>query len=92
MANLKRKRIVEIKFTPPADCGEVKVAGDFTDWEKGAIVMSRSGKSGEWAASMKLAPGEHQYRFLLDGKWYTDSATEHVVSPFGSENSVLRIS
>jgi len=91
MAIINKKRIAEIKFTPPLDCKEVKVAGDFTNWEKGAIVMSKSGKSGEWSASVRVTPGNHQYRFLLDGKWYTDPVTEHIMSPLGSENSVLRI-
>jgi len=38
-----------------------------------------------------VTPGEHQYRFLIDGNWYTDPSTEHTLSPFGSENSVLRV-
>ncbi len=91
MAVSNRKRLVKIKFAAPPNCNEVQIAGDFTDWEKGAIYMSKSGRSGEWTASVKVAPGEHQYRFLLDGKWYTDPTTEHAISPFGSENSVLRV-
>ena len=91
MANISRKRLVKIQFKAPSDHREVKIAGDFTDWDKGAITMSRSGRSGEWTASVRVSPGEHQYRFLLDGNWYTDPTTEHAVSPFGSENSVLRV-
>ncbi|MFH1709992.1 MAG: isoamylase early set domain-containing protein [bacterium] len=86
-----RKRLVKIKFQSPMDCSEIKIAGDFTEWEKGAIYMSKPGRSGEWMASVKIAPGEHQYRFLIDGNWFTDPTTEHMMSPFGSENSVLRV-
>jgi len=91
MAISGKKRLVKINFNAPMNCSEVKIAGDFTDWKKGAIYMSKSGRSGEWMASVRMNPGEHQYRFLLDGNWYTDPTTEHVMSPFGSENSVLRV-
>ncbi len=97
MAISSRKKMVAIKFTPPVtlqDVREVKVAGDFTNWEKGAIVMSKSGKRGEWLASVSVTSGDHQYhqyRYLLDGKWFTDPLTEHVMSPLGTENSLLRI-
>ena len=89
---MARARLVKIKFMAPRTCSEVRIAVDFTDWEKGAIMMSRSGKSGEWTAAVRMTPGEHQYRFLMDGSWYTDPTTEHAISPFGSENSVLRVS
>ena len=48
-----RKKTVKIKFHAPMNVNEVKIAGDFTDWEKGAITLTRSGKSGEWTASIK---------------------------------------
>jgi 1,4-alpha-glucan branching enzyme len=91
MATSNKKRLVKINFKAPTGCKEVKIAGDFTDWDKGAIYMSKSGRSGAWTASVRVEPGMHQYRFLLDGNWYTDPSTEHVISPFGSENSVLRV-
>lgn len=87
-----RARLVKIKFKPPRDCREVKIAGDFTEWDKGAVYMSKSGRGGEWIASIRVTPGEHQYRFLLDGNWYTDPTTEHALNPFGVENSILRVS
>jgi 1,4-alpha-glucan branching enzyme len=86
-----RKRLVQIKFHAPMNVHEVKIAGDFTDWDKGAIFMTRSGKSGVWTASIKTTLGEHQYRYMLDGNWFTDPSTEHIANSFGSENSVLRV-
>ena len=91
MAISSRTRLVKLKFKAPTNCKEVKIAGDFTEWEKAAIYMSKLGRSGEWMASIRVTPGEHQYRFLIDGNWYTDPTTEHAMSPFGSENSVLRV-
>jgi 1,4-alpha-glucan branching enzyme len=86
-----RVRLVKVKFKPPMNCKEVRIAGDFTQWDQAAIYMSKSGRTGEWMTSVRVTPGEHQYRFLIDGNWYTDPTTEHVMSPFGSENSVLRV-
>ena len=57
MASISRARMVKIKFKPPINCSEIRIAGDFTDWEKGAIVMSKATRSGEWMASVRLAPG-----------------------------------
>lgn len=92
MAVKNKKSNVDIKINPHMKCNEVKLVGDFTDWEKGAIHMTKSGRSGVWKASVKLTPGEHQYRFLVDGNWYSDPSTEHIMNAFGSENSVLRVS
>lgn len=90
MANIKT-RLVKFTFKPPTNVNEVKLAGDFTEWDKGAIMMSKSGRSGEWSASIRVTPGEHQYRFILDGNWYTDPTTDHAYNSFGTENSLLRV-
>ena len=91
MANISKSRLVKFRFMSPMEAKEVKLAGDFTDWDRGAITMSKGGRSGEWTASIRVTPGEHQYRFLLDGNWYTDPTTEHANNSFGSENSILRV-
>lgn len=92
MVTTNRKKSVSIKFKPQVRCNDVMLAGDFTDWEKGAIHMTKSARSGEWKASVKLTPGEHQYRFLVDGNWFTDPSTEHILNTFGGENSFIRVS
>jgi 1,4-alpha-glucan branching enzyme len=87
-----KTRLIKIKFKPPVNAGDVKIAGDFTDWQHGAITMSKSSRSAEWTASLRLTPGDHQYRFIMDGNWYTDPSTEHVHNDLGSDNSILRVS
>ena len=86
-----KTRLVKFKFKPPHQCNNIKIAGDFTEWEKGAIIMSKSGRTGEWTASVRVPAGEHQYRFMIDGNWFTDPSTEHSINPFGSSNSILRV-
>ena len=87
---VKKSKIVTFSFNN-ANVKNVKLCGDFTDWDKNAITM-RSAKAGEWTAIVSLTPGEHQYKFLADGKWFTDPATDYKVNNnIGSENSVRRI-
>ncbi len=54
-------------FTAPAAVW-VELVGDFTQWQKQAIGM-RKDADGVWRATVQLAPGEHYYRFLVDGQW-----------------------
>jgi hypothetical protein len=90
MPNLRKKR-VKFSFLAPQGTRDVKLCGDFTSWEQGAIVM-KSAKSGEWTAMVSVEPGEHQYKFLADGNWYADpKAGKWVNNEFGSQNSVRLI-
>jgi len=69
----------------------VKVAGTFTDWEKNAIELQKLG-DGEWSAMVKLPSGEYQYKFLVDGEWFTDpNASAEVWNNIGSVNSWISV-
>lgn len=91
MAKMKlvsAKKKVTFKFKAPDNIHEVKLAGDFTGWEQGAIFMTK-GRGGEWKAQVALEPGEHQYKFVADGNWLTDPAADRQSSnDQGIENSV----
>lgn len=70
---------------------EVIVTGDFCGWTKEGIRLSSSG-NGQWETILQLAPGEYQYRLLVDGRWQDHpSAKKRVPNPFGSENCVLAV-
>jgi 1,4-alpha-glucan branching enzyme len=85
---MARKKKVSFRFNAPAQAHEVKLAGNFTGWEEGAIVMKHA-RSGEWKADVSLEPGEYQYKFIADGAWLNDPAAEQQVgNDRGSENSV----
>jgi 1,4-alpha-glucan branching enzyme len=86
------KKRVAFKFNAPDTTREVKLCGNFTGWESGAIVMNRS-KSGEWKTQVSLEPGEYEYKFWVDGVWQNDPASERRTSNnLGSENSVRVVS
>lgn len=87
---MARKKKVTFKFQSPSNAREVKLAGSFTNWQQGAIVMTHA-KSGEWQAQVNLEPGEYQYKFWADGAWFNDPAADRQVNnDLGSDNS-LRI-
>jgi len=68
----------------------VFLVGDFNGWDPVARRMVKA-KDGTFRAKMKLAPGEYQFRFLVDGHWRDDATTEQLANPFGSTNSVVRV-
>lgn len=74
------------------DATSVKLVGDFTHWQEKPIGMAKQ-EGGVWTATVKLPPGTHHYRFLVDGQWCDDpDCTLRVPNPYGGQNSVLAVS
>lgn len=48
----------------------VMLAGSFTNWESGALPMTKTDSG--WIGRVKLGPGKHWYKFIVDGNWTTD--------------------
>src|SRR5947207_10613236 len=68
---------------------EVVITGDFTQWSKDKIRLTPA-SGGEWTALLELAPGEYQYRLLVDGEWRDHpEAARRVSNPFGTQNCIL---
>ena len=77
-------------FTAP-DASSVQLVGDFTRWDQKPINLQK-GVDGIWRTSLELAPGEHHYRFLVDGQWRDDpECALHVLNPYGSQNAVRQV-
>jgi 1,4-alpha-glucan branching enzyme len=68
------------------------VAGSFNNWDQKHSPMARDGNGG-WKATIALAPGRYEYRFVIDGsQWLSDpAAKESVRNDFGTTNSVVVI-
>jgi hypothetical protein len=62
---------------------EVVITGDFTQWAKDKIRLTPA-TGGEWIALLELAPGEYQYRLIVDGEW-RDHAERRAASPTRSD-------
>ncbi len=79
---------VQFSLRAPQGTKSVVVVGDFNDWDKNANPMYDDNGDGIWNASISLAPGIYEYRFLLDGvRWIKDPQNPHWSGPYS--NSVL---
>jgi hypothetical protein len=68
---------------------EVVLTGDFTQWAKDKVRLTPAA-GGEWITSLELAPGEYQYRLIVDGEWRDHAeAARRVPNSFGTQNCVL---
>ena len=73
------------------DATSVILSSSFNDWKPGELALQSNGE-GTWRLSVDLAPGEYEYRFIVDGEWQDDPACpECCPNAFGSQNSVRRV-
>ncbi len=69
--------------------GEVLLTGSFNAWDEAGQPLKK-GKSGIWKLKLKLPPGRHEYRYIVDGQWVTDPCCgETVDNGHGERNSVI---
>jgi 1,4-alpha-glucan branching enzyme len=82
-----REKPVEFRLSMP-QARTVCVVGTFNNWDIKRTPMQKEGAG--WKATIPLAPGRYEYRFVADGQWLSDpNARESVGNDFGSTNSVL---
>jgi 1,4-alpha-glucan branching enzyme len=82
---------VVLELVNPA-ATQVFVAGSFNNWQPEQTPLIAAG-NGRWASALQVAPGRHEYLFVVDGQWLPDpNAKESVENPFGGRNSVLTVS
>jgi len=67
----------------------VALAGTFNEWKPERFLTDRNG-DGVYRLRLMLAPGEYQYKFVVDDEWRLDPANPNFVpNDFGSLNSIL---
>jgi hypothetical protein len=66
----------------------VKLAADFTEWEKFPLDMMKS-EDGLWFITVPLPPGPCSYRFIVDGRWFDDPRRLCLPNLRGTTNAVL---
>lgn len=75
-----------------------KLVGAFNGWDVEATAM-RKNEYGQWTATLELAPGRYEYKYVVDGQWRREDACEEsdrgcphcVPNAFGSMNCVLNL-
>ena len=85
-------RVVQFVLVAPT-ARQVAVVGDFNDWQRGATPLRRVSTGNLWSVEVPLAPGRHQYAFIVDGsRWVLDpTAPTAVEDDFGTPNSVVTV-
>lgn len=87
----KGRRQVTFVYQPEKACRRVQLAGSFNDWQPEQGQM-RKQKDGTFRKRLELPPGEHRYKFLVDGQWVEDQAAEdRAANPFGSQDCLVTI-
>jgi len=92
-AKAKKPATKAVVFTVHAEKGKtVCLAGDFNGWDPSAKKMAFKARTGVYAASVKLAPGTYQYKFVIDGAWCADPENVNTVpNDQGTFNSVITV-
>ena len=86
----KKKGAKLFTFSASPDVKRVCLAGDFNKWDPAALPMSK--RAGMFVKRVELEPGDHHYKYVVDGQWMTDPAAEvQAANAFGSMNSVVRV-
>lgn len=68
------------------------LAGTMNGWDSAKDRMTDADGDGIYEITVHLAPGSHQYKFVKDGSWITDTnAKEFADDGFGGKNSVLTV-
>jgi 1,4-alpha-glucan branching enzyme len=84
------ERVQGFSFRAP-EALSVQLVGDFTHWQEQPISLKKQA-GGVWSASVPLSPGEHHYRFLVDGEWRDDpECPVRVPNPFGGHNMMRKV-
>lgn len=91
MAKTKNGFLEQIfSFRAPAAL-RVQLAGDFTHWQMNPVSMRRL-ENGIGQTKVKLKPGVHHYRIVVDGEWHDDpECTVRVPDEFGTSNMVRKV-
>lgn len=77
----------------------VCVAGTFNEWNPEATPLHNHLPNTDWAATITLAPGSYEYKFVVDGQWCCDPGTPDELrdepdcreNSFGTMNRVLDV-
>lgn len=85
-----RKRVT---FSVSAEPGSrVAVSGDFNNWDTTGHPMEDKKGDGNYTATILLAPGVYEYKFIVNDTWSIDpNCPEWIQNSFGTLNSVLHV-
>jgi chromosome partitioning protein len=70
----------------------VRIVGSFNDWRPTEDYSMERNKDGVWSKTVRLVPGEYQYKYIVDDMWIEDKHNPKVTNdPYGGRNSIIEI-
>ncbi|MFH1847807.1 MAG: AAA family ATPase [Candidatus Omnitrophota bacterium] len=74
------------------EAGSVYITGTFNNWQVANEYMMEKSADGLWVKKLRLDPGRHLYKFVIDGVWKEDPGCESMEDDMvGGRNSVKLI-
>lgn len=82
-----------VLFLQAAGLGQtLSIAGEFNGWNPSAAPMRLNRDAGVFECLVKLPPGRHQYRLVVDGRWINDPHNPMTeLNPFNEPNSIVTV-
>lgn len=84
---------VTFRFHPGMSAGKVDavyLAGSFNGWKEMGQAMEGPDDDGNYLATIRLKPGQHEYKFVINGNnWQSDPENPESNGPYS--NSVVRV-
>jgi 1,4-alpha-glucan branching enzyme len=68
---------------------EVAIAGNFNAWNTGELFLEKT--RGGWQLPYVLAPGNYEYKFLVDGQWIVDPGNPYSTGSGDFINSFMAV-
>lgn len=87
----KKSKMVPVSFVYRGLPGmKVFLAGEFNDWDPKVLRMLDPQEVGFYSCEVMLAPGQYQYKLVINGIWREDPDNSmRIRNPFGTDNSLI---
>ena len=82
------KSTAEFRYRPAAPCKTVSLVGTFNNWKPAGHELQGPDGEGWYTTTAEVAPGRHEYKFVVDGKIWTADPGNPIESG-KKHNSVL---
>lgn len=82
---------IEFTYNGPS-ANTVSLAGSFNGWNAEELPLAKD-KNGNWIIVYAMKPGQHEYKFVVDGAWFADPENPDTqADPYGGANSLVTVS
>jgi len=72
-----------------SDAKKVILTGSFNNWSQNELMMDQTDKG--WQLPYAVAPGNYEYKFIVDGKWTNDPTNPFTAGSGDTQNSFIAL-